>query len=190
MKRILSYIFLFLLTTSHAVAQIPKTIDAPLLRVMRPACIYRSVGLNDSIISVVPLLGHPTKITVAYFEMTDEQVEYYWYGKSRLIFSHGRLHGYEIKDKNLCIGDGKGLAVHIGDKIKTTTPNAALNMPSTAATKIRSFWPFELNDTPGTTRNIRYKAIVAGAVKFPTYIDDRVACLLFNKSDKLFNIFL
>lgn len=164
---------------AHAQRAVPASLFA-----LRPSQSSRqAVTYGDTKSTVVRVLGAPAKTTRFYYEIDRVWATVLHYGPNELYFVAGRLESIALHDGSWVIGQLGRPGFRVG------------SVPSAAALKggggaPLAFGSFELENKPGTSRNLTYHAISYGNFKTPQGgVSDDGYELLFDAQGRVTHVF-
>jgi hypothetical protein len=141
------------------------------------------VNYGDTKSTLLRVLGSPTKTTRFYYEIERVWATVLHYGPNELYLVGGKLESMALHDGRWVIGPlGKP-----GFRVGSVPTKAALQAGSGVPL---AFGSFEVENKPGTSRNLAYHAISAGNFKMPQGgVSDDSYEILFDAQGRVAHVF-
>ena len=148
------------------------------------------VKLGDGKSLIYAALGSPNSVVQEYSEMDEKNIEVLIYNSNKIYVIDGVLDSYDLNDPSLGVGATYSSLFKVGDLLRTVAIpiQSAYNGHRGIVYATNSFYPYSLDRTVGTSRNIVYW--VSGLV-FLTKNGvplDASSEVLFDISNKIINI--
>lgn len=156
----------------------------------------KSIGrlcMGQSRADAIKVLGAPSKIERAYFEIDSDTAVVFHYRRNALYFVKDKLASFELGDNSLAYGQSLEQAFRVGAKLTPPAPPVAPDAPVPPSGYLLNkalLKGFDIDSEPGESADYKYHTMVSSHIKFGNENSNGVFELLFDENNKLFHISL